>query len=58
MVNGIIDRFNVHSVLMLTYLQPRDVTTKPDRSRDEQDICSFNSILERQFNTVKGITKS
>lgn len=57
MVNGVLDRFNVHSVLMLTYLKPKDVAYKPDRSRDEPDTGGFNSILQKQFNTVKAIPR-
>jgi hypothetical protein len=56
MVAGTIDRFNVHPVLMLTYLQPKDVDYRQDR-KEEPDIGSFDSILRKQFNTVKAIPK-
>lgn len=58
MVNGVINRFNAHSVLIMPYLKPGAVAEKPDKSRNEQDMGSFNSVLQRQFNTVKSITKS
>ena len=55
MVTGAIDRFNVHPVLMLTYLQPKDVEIKQDRSREDPESGGFNAILQKQYNTVKAI---
>ena len=57
MVNGISDRFNVHSVLMLTYLQPRDVEYKQDRNPKMPESGGFNSILQSKINAVKPITR-
>jgi hypothetical protein len=49
---GIIDRFNVQPVLMLTYFQAKE-NYKPDRSRDEPDISGFGSILRDKMNVAK-----
>jgi hypothetical protein len=50
--NGIDDRFNVHSVLMLPYLLPREYG-KLDRSREEPESSGFNKILMEKLMTVK-----
>jgi len=55
MVSGVIDRFNVHSVVMLTYLQPNDVVRRPDRNREEPESGGFNSILQKQYQKVRAI---
>ena len=55
MVDGIKDRFNVHSVLMLTYLQPKDIDYKLGKNKEEPESGSFNSILQHKIKTVKAI---
>jgi hypothetical protein len=51
--NGVIDRFNVQSILMLTHLHTPDTVGRQEKRRKEPDSAGFNSVLNKQVLTVK-----
>lgn len=44
--NGVIERFSVQSVLMLSHLHTPDVRGKRDKYRKKPDSAGFNSMLD------------
>ncbi|MDR2888677.1 MAG: hypothetical protein LBV33_02430 [Lachnospiraceae bacterium] len=52
-VNGIIDRFSVQSILMLSHLQIPETEGRQDKRRKEPESAGFNSILAKQMITAK-----
>lgn len=52
-VNGVIDRFSVHSILMLSHLHIPETESRADKRRKEPESAGFNSILAKQIITAK-----